>query len=599
MFIFETQQLIEQLEKLTLQSEKASGMESSINEIFRIMHTIKGSSAMMECKSISSLAHIVEDLFNFIRENKPGNIDYKKMTDIVLGAVDFIKREMCGILDGSGYNSDASRYETTVREFLSELKHLNLPSGQEDFENNRQKTDSTYPDRVSKQDNKDKTTLKNIYDVELFFEENCQMENIRAFAVIHRLNEVAVSIDYWPEDIMENDQSAEVIRKSGFKIKFSSELPLDVIKSLLQETMFIKELNISIDKSDNILEIPTTEKLKKENNYINSYSVSNSSKDQFTNSIDTNVLIQTMISVSTKKLDILMDLVGELVISEAMVLQNPELKGLNIEGFRKDASQLQKITNELRDTVMSIRMVPLSVTFQKMNRIVRDMSNKLCKEVELEIIGEQTEVDKNIIDRITDPLMHIIRNAIDHGIESAEERSKKGKQQTGKITLEAKNAGGDVWITVKDDGKGLDKEKILKKAIERGMAEKGEFELTDKEIFSFIFLPSFSTKEEASEFSGRGVGLDVVRKNVEQLGGVIIADSTPGQSTSISLKIPLTLAIIDGMLVKVGKSTYTIPTINIVESFRANQKDILVDESGNEMIIVRGKCYRLVKCYKV
>jgi two-component system chemotaxis sensor kinase CheA len=297
-----------------------------------------------------------------------------------------------------------------------------------------------------------------------------------------------------------------------------------------------------------------------------------------------------------------MDLVGEMVIAEAMVIQNPDLRGLALGNFTKAARQLNKITTDIQDMVMSIRMVPLSATFTKMHRIVRDMCKKLDKEVHLEILGEETEVDKNIIEHISDPLMHLVRNSIDHGIESPEERLAKGKAKIGTITLEAKNAGSDVLIIVKDDGKGLNKEKILKKARENNLLFKNEEDMTDKEIFNLILLPGFSTKETVTEFSGRGVGMDVVTKNIEAVGGSLSVDSVAGKGTVITLKIPLTLAIIDGMNIKVGKARYTIPTISIKESFRPKEGDIITDPDGNEMIMVRGQCYlirRLHEVYKV
>ena len=215
---------------------------------------------------------------------------------------------------------------------------------------------------------------------------------------------------------------------------------------------------------------------------------------------------QSIISVNVEKLDKLMDMVGELVISEAMVSQNPEVKALEIESFEKASRQLHKISNELQDMVMDIRMVPLSNTFMKMRRIVRDMTRKLEKNVDLIIYGEETEVDKNIIEKIADPLMHIIRNSIDHGIEEESKRIENNKESTGKIILEAKNTGSDVLIIIKDDGKGLDKESIYNKAKDNGLIRKEISDMSDREIYSLIMYPGFSTKESVTEFSGRGVG---------------------------------------------------------------------------------------------
>jgi two-component system, chemotaxis family, sensor kinase CheA len=249
--------------------------------------------------------------------------------------------------------------------------------------------------------------------------------------------------------------------------------------------------------------------------------------------------------------------------------------------------------------VMSIRMVPLSTTFQKMHRIVRDMSKKLGKEVNLELIGEETEVDKNIIEHISDPLMHIVRNSIDHGIEKSEDRVARGKGEVGTITLEAQNSGSDVIVTIRDDGKGLYKEKIYTKALENGLITKKQEDLSDKEIYNLIFLPGFSTKDSVTEFSGRGVGMDVVVKNIETVGGSVSIDSAEGIGTTITLKIPLTLAIIDGMNIRVGKSRYTIPITAIKESFKPKEKDILKDPDGNEMIMVRGQCYPIVRLHEM
>ena len=292
-----------------------------------------------------------------------------------------------------------------------------------------------------------------------------------------------------------------------------------------------------------------------------------------------------------------MDLVGEIVISEAMVINNPELDNLQLDGFYKASRQLRKLTDKLQDIVMSIRMVPVMLVFNKMNRIVRDMCKKLNKNAELILIGEETEVDKNIIDNLSDPLMHLIRNSLDHGLESKEERQQLGKPAVGRISLEARNEGGEVWIIIKDDGKGLDREKILKKAKEQGILTKPENELSDKEAFSLILLPGFSTKENITEFSGRGVGMDVVKRNIDNLGGNISIESQFGQGTTILIRIPLTLAIIDGMEVGVGNAKYTIPITSIRESLKVTENEVIRDTEGNELIMIRGECYPIIRIH--
>jgi two-component system chemotaxis sensor kinase CheA len=308
---------------------------------------------------------------------------------------------------------------------------------------------------------------------------------------------------------------------------------------------------------------------------------------------------QSIISVNVTKLDKLMDLVGELVISESMVTQNQDLKGLELENFQKAVRQHRKIIKELQDTAMSIRMVPLSTTFQKMNRIVRDMSKKLSKQIKFEMIGEETEVDKNIIEHLSDPIMHLVRNSVDHGIESAEERKLKGKDEAGTITLEAKNAGGDVLIIVRDDGSGLDRNKILAKARQNGLVKRPENELSDREIYSCIFLPGFSTNDKITEYSGRGVGMDVVTKNIGAIGGTVSIESMPNEGTAVTIKIPLTLAIMEGMGIRVGNSQYVIPIVSIKESFKASGSDLFTDPDGNEMIMIRGECYPVLSLHEL
>ena len=314
----------------------------------------------------------------------------------------------------------------------------------------------------------------------------------------------------------------------------------------------------------------------------------------------------SMINISMTKLDKLMDLVDELFISQAMLIQNPELEGLNLSSFNKASNQLSKLTNDLHETVMSMRMVPLSETFRKIQRVVQDMGKKLNKELNLEIIGEETEVDMNIIEHLSDLLIHLVRNSADYGIESPEERESKGKPVAGKITLEVRNEGWDVWITVKDDGRGLNKKRILEKAKQKGLVKKPENELTDREIYSYIFLPEFFTNEKTTRFSAREAetyvinkNMDIINKNIEKIGGTIQIDSAYGIGTSISVKIPQHHAIIDGMKVRVGKSVYIIPITSIIESLKVQESAIIKDNAKNdELIMLRGNCYPVIRLHE-
>jgi two-component system chemotaxis sensor kinase CheA len=281
-----------------------------------------------------------------------------------------------------------------------------------------------------------------------------------------------------------------------------------------------------------------------------------------------------------------------------MVSENPDLEGLDLENFSKQARQLTKLTDELQDTVMAVRMVPVAMIFQRMRRVVRDMAKRLGKEAELILMGDSTEVDKTIFDALNDPIMHLVRNAMDHAIETKKEREAAGKNPVGHVIISAQNIGGDVIITVSDDGKGLDSQKILAAAAEKGLLKKPESEYSEREIFNLLMLPGFSTKENVTEFSGRGVGLDVVKANIERIGGTLIIESVKGTGTNVILRIPLTLAIISCMEIKLGGGIYSVPISNIRESFKSTAGQLLSDPHGNEMIMLRGEAYPVIRLYE-
>ena len=276
------------------------------------------------------------------------------------------------------------------------------------------------------------------------------------------------------------------------------------------------------------------------------------------------------------------------------------MQNLKLDNFMKSARQLRKLTDDLQDIAMSLRMVPVSGTFQKMNRVVRDMKKKLNKDVRLTLVGENTEVDKTIVDSISDPIMHIVRNSVDHGIEETrEERIAAGKDPQGEVILAASHTGSEVIITITDDGRGMDTEKILAKAERNGILTKPASEYSKKEILSLLMLPGFSTNEEVTEFSGRGVGMDVVKKNVESVGGTISISSEFGQGSVTTLKIPLTMAITDGMEISVGKSLFTIPIANIRQSLKIQREEVILDAGGNEIVKCLGEFYPIIRVHEL
>lgn len=304
--------------------------------------------------------------------------------------------------------------------------------------------------------------------------------------------------------------------------------------------------------------------------------------------------LETSVRVGTERLDRLIDMVGELVIAHSMVAQDDLVADGSRHELVRKVAHTSKIVRELQDISMSLRMVPLKGTFNKMARLVRDVSRKLGKKVEFITEGEETEIDRNLVDVINDPLVHMIRNAVDHGIESPDERTAVGKPETGVVKLCAYHSAGSVVVEIQDDGKGLDRNAILDKAARNGLVPEGAH-LSDREIYNLIFEPGFSTAAEVTDVSGRGVGMDVVRKNIESLRGQTEIQSTVGKGSVFKMSLPLTLAIIDGMVVRVGGEDYVIPTVSIVKSIKPDAKDLSSVHGKGEMIAVQGELIPMMR----
>ena len=310
-------------------------------------------------------------------------------------------------------------------------------------------------------------------------------------------------------------------------------------------------------------------------------------------------IIKQDIRVDLGKLDHLINVIGEMVIAENMIVHNPDVKDLELENFNKAVQHMNKIVRELQETAMIIRMIPVSGLFRRMLRLVHDLSGKFGKKVDLQIYGEDTELDKTVVEIIADPLVHLIRNSLDHGLEKPDERIKAGKPEKGTVKRTASHEEGEVWITVEDDGRGLDREKILEKAKSKRLINGDKAEMTDKAIFGLIFQPGFSTAEKITDVSGRGVGMDVVKKNIEKVNGKIEIQSKPGQGTTLTLRIPLTLAIIDGMMIRVGHSKYILPILSIRESLCPDPEAVIISPDGQELVRVREEFFSVVRLHEM
>ncbi len=609
MYFYETNSLLEQLDEILLRTEQANAFESDdIKEIFRIMHTIKGSSAMMGFDNLSVLAHKAEDMFFVIRENPNVITDVSFVYDLVFQVSDSYKAQIEAIQNNEGGEYEALDFNELINKLLRARDTLlGETTGEAAPAAPAAQAAQEAPAPAA-----DKTTVR------VFFEDGCQMENLRAFLLINTIKDECSFLEFTPSDVETNSETSKDIIEKGFLITFTPvEGNADYVLKQIESALNVQSYEVvstPAEASAPEAEAPKAElppepaapapaekpaaapaPAAKEQSSVEKAQAAVEKAQAAAGGAQK----QNLISVNLAKLDALHDIVGEIITTESMVISNPDLEGLELESFNKAARQLRKLTSELQDTVMSIRMVPLAGVFQKMNRIVRDMRKKLGKEVDFVIEGEETEVDKSIVDSLQDPLMHLVRNCMDHGIEDdVQDRIKAGKPEKGTLKLSAQNASGEVVITVADDGQGIDPEKIMNKARKQGILTKPESEYTEKEIQNLILMPGFSTNEQVTEFSGRGVGMDVVKANVEKCGGTITIDSKKGEYTHFIIKIPLTLAIIDGMEVTCGDLVFTVPISTIRESFKAESSQILRDTGGNEMIMIRGVCYPILRMHE-
>jgi len=638
-YLFENGQLLEQLQNLVLeQKDEECFDEDGINEIFRTMHTIKGSSAIMMFDDITKLSHKLEDVFYYLRESKPEGVPHLELVDLVLRVADFIMAELDKIRDGEAADGDSGELVTALNAFLEKIKSGDGEKEKGIKENVHEEPMQFYIAPMA-------TSASHFYKIYLTFAPDVPMANIHAYKTVYSLKEIAEDLLHFPEDLVSDAGSADEILENGFKILLQAQTTEAELRDIIKEgyditkvdivectakefqqgfDSFGSEIRIDLESSVEeirakaegaemiILPAATEKKAEKAPEkpiapgdfVIETKELGRGrklAKDKPKKQEKT-----AFISVDVQKMDMLMDLIGELVIAESVVLQNQDLKvpGLKLDNFNKAAGQMTKIATDLQNVIMSMRMMPLTNTFQKMNRIVFDVSRKLGKDIEFEMTGENTEVDKNIIEHISDPLMHLVRNAVDHGIESEEERKAAGKKEKGKVTLWAKTESGKVWIGVQDNGKGLNREKILAKARRQGLLDpmKADSDYADKEVFQLITLPGFSTNENVTEYSGRGVGMDVVVSNLQSIGGSLEIESTPGEGSLMLLKIPLTLAIIDGIVMEVGKSSFVIET-GAVKEFVGVREDMLIHQpNGQEFVMIRGEGYpvlRLGEWYKL
>lgn len=604
-YLYETNSLLDRLDEMLVADEETEDFSTDdVNEIFRIMHTIKGSSAMMEFGSLSTIAHRIEDLFFYIRDKGISSLAHehrKELFNLMFRSEDQLRGEVAKVESGSPLSENVDAFTAEIEGFLAKI------SGTGDSARDEAAEAGT-TGQAAAQDGSLPDDPQAACFIHIFLEEGVGMENLRAYMIVNALKEVGADFRYYPADMDTNSDTCQTIIDNGFFLAFDTQESASMAEDILKTQNHIHSYEM-VEQTAGEAEASAAQaetasaQPEKPASAPAAQTAASPKQDSGAAAPAAHAPVkQSLISVNLSKLDSLVDIVGEIVITESMVTASPELAHLprdSYDNFMQSARQLRKLTDDLQDISMSLRMVPISGVFQKMNRIVRDMKQKLNKDVRLTVIGENTEVDKTIIDSIQDPIMHIVRNSMDHGIEeTAAERIAAGKDPQGEVILSASHSSSEVVISISDDGYGMDANKLLAKAREKGLLTKPESEYSQKEALGLIMLPGFSTNQTVTEFSGRGVGMDVVKKNIEAVGGTVSLTSELGVGTTITMSIPLTLAIVTGMKVTVGNSIFTIPISNIRQSFKVRNDEIVLDEYGHEMVDRMGTFYPIIRLHR-
>jgi len=606
-FIEEAGEIIEKLDVDILRFEENPGDFDLLNEIFRGVHTLKGNANAFGFTRLGEFVHHFEDVLDYYRTSKE-SIEPDQL-ELFVESVDIITEVMTCELDGlpdlpQGYDEclekiirliSSKKGETPAAakplEAPAALPDLAMEFGLDCVEQLEEKISEVILVTQAVQEEGmnlfrihltlDGDSYKRGFDHMLFL--NLLAEKAKAIESFFDMSSVAPMDQFSCDEntlksvtvIVLTPQSEEEIREN-FEFLFDHEYSVTKI-----EAAAAVETTEPAAEETAVIEMRRGEDRRKEERR-EPRAPSDTSASSVT-------APKSTIRIDTFKLDELFDSVGELVIAQNFIAQNEKIRSIEDESISRTIETLSKITKRIQDRVMSLRMVAIRDTFDKMKRVVRDTSKKTGKELHLNVMGEETEIDKTMIDSLSDPLIHIIRNAIDHGLEgSAAERIAAGKKVEGTITLRAYHKSGSIVISVSDDGRGINKEKVLQKAIERGVIS-GDENLTDSQIFGLIMQPGFSTADTISDLSGRGVGLDVVKTSIEKLRGKVEIESREGEGTTFSMVLPLTLAIIDGMLVQAAGEIYIIPTLSVVESFRPEREIVHALKEKGEFVSMRGQ----------
>lgn len=538
-FFEESQEHLDEMEHLLMELDLADPDPEALNSVFRAAHSIKGGSDIFGFKALTGLTHVMENLLDRARKE---TIQLSvSIVDLLLEMIDVLKSILeCyrndDEIDWELVGASTTRLEDAVKQNSDEPEESPIDEGDFGFF--------------------ETPIIKEEVEAFGFFEEEAPTSNST------NEEEGFGFFDEEPADVVSSDSSSKVE---------SNEQPDKVIDQPIEQ-------NDKSKPSANLVEITSSSPSKSKTKKV--------SKPQDTSSES------STIRVETSKVDTLVNLVGELVITQSMLTMiEEEVDELISEKMLIALVELERNTREIQEAVMSIRMLPISFVFNRFPRLVRDLSSKLNKNVELNLEGATTEIDKSLIEKLADPLTHLVRNSIDHGIEMPEDRVNAGKSEKGKIILQAQQKGGSILISIIDDGAGLNRERILNKAAENNIPLQKNIQ--DSDVWNLIFAPGFSTAAEVTDVSGRGVGMDVVKRNIESLGGRIEIESNAGKGTAFHIHLPLTLAIVDGMTVDVAGEIFVVPLVNIIESIQPDQTQIRLIKN-EPLLWVRGEYWPII-----
>ncbi|MGG6432036.1 chemotaxis protein CheW [Anoxybacillus sp. D401a] len=597
-FIDESKEHLQTINEQLLELEKNPDDVSIVNEIFRSAHTLKGMSATMGFEDLANLTHQMENVLDGIRNGKIAVTP--ELLDVIFRAVDDLEAMVVSIAEGG----DGKRDVTAVVAQLKQIEKGEVVVAPQKRNAIQEQTYDEFEYTILKQSAEQGF---HSYEVSVKLRSDCLLKAARVFMIFEVIEQIGEVIKSVPAvEMLEAEQFDD-----QFVVTVVTKVSQDELQKRIMKVSEVEEVNVQpvdLHRSENTVEQKEERKEEqkeerkeeqkeerkeeqKEETKVAEQTVEKKQEAQEEKQTGKQVSNKT-IRVNIERLDILMNLFEELVIDRGRLeqisreLNNPEL--------HETVERMSRISGDLQNIILNMRMVPVETVFNRFPRMVRQLARDLGKKINLEIIGAETELDRTVIDEIGDPLVHLLRNAIDHGIETPDVRRAKGKPEEGTVKLKAYHSGNHVFIEIEDDGAGISREKVLKKAISKGIiSEQNAANLTDKQVYELIFASGFSTADKVSDISGRGVGLDVVKSTIESLGGSVSIDSEEGVGSVFSIQLPLTLSIISVMLVEIQKEKYAIPLSSIIETAIVKKEDIL--HAHNQKVIdFRGKVVPLL-----